>query len=130
MNIQNFEPHINSKILARGKNYYNSGEVKSLSHDGECWTADVTGSDIYFVSVEVSVGGKILDTDCDCPYDRGDYCKHLVAVFFAIREELANNPIADRVQQCDLSSMTFIEQVESQIGSKSEKELKTLYLPK
>ena len=86
MNIKNFETKIDPTILARGKNYHDSGYVTSLEYDGEQWVADVEGSEDYTIFVTLSDTGDILDTDCDCPYDWGPYCKHQVAVFFAIKE--------------------------------------------
>ena len=87
MNIQNFEKHIERKILARGKDYYFSQYIASLEYDGEEWVAEVEGSDDYTVTVSLSNNGDIIDTYCDCPYDMGNYCKHQVAVFFALQEK-------------------------------------------
>ena len=127
MNIQNFESFIDSKILTRGRNYYKSGAVESLGYAeaGNFWTAGVCGSDYYSVSAELSSSNNILDANCDCPYDMGEFCKHQVAVFYAIREKIANQPTS---QKRNLSSMTFMEQIEIQIETKSLKELRSLVL--
>jgi len=87
MNLKNFESQIESKILARGKDYYKSGYIISLEYENGAWIAEVEGSEDYIVTVELSTQQDILDSHCDCPYDWGDYCKHLVAVFYAIRED-------------------------------------------
>ncbi|MDR1705843.1 MAG: SWIM zinc finger domain-containing protein, partial [Clostridiales bacterium] len=47
----------------------------------------VEGSDAYSVGVTLK-DGEITDCSCDCPYDWGEYCKHLVAVFYALRDGL------------------------------------------
>ncbi|MFC0162568.1 MULTISPECIES: SWIM zinc finger family protein [Bacillus] len=31
---------------------------------------------------------EIVVSFCDCPYDRGDYCKHQAAAFYALRQKL------------------------------------------
>lgn len=75
-----------TKILKRGKNYYHDGAVLSIEKvaDNE-YTADVEGSEIYEVMVEMNDDGKIFDISCDCPYDMGEYCKHEAAVLYALR---------------------------------------------
>lgn len=40
------------------------------------------------MEVEIA-NGEVTDWSCDCPYDWGDTCKHVAAVLFAIREEVA-----------------------------------------
>lgn len=87
MELASFEKHINSTILQRGKVYYQKGNVESLeeAEDG-VWKAAVTGSDDYFVEIEISKKGSVGDYGCECPYD-GDLCKHVVAVLYAIRDE-------------------------------------------
>ena len=85
MTLQNFETHISQRILMRGLDYYESGNIASLEFDGEEWVADIEGSDDYTVTVKLSKNGDILDTSCDCPYDWGEYCKHQAAVFYALK---------------------------------------------
>ncbi|WP_243454439.1 SWIM zinc finger family protein [Desulfosporosinus fructosivorans] len=38
------------------------------------------------MEVELDDQANIIDTQCDCPYDMGDYCKHQVATFLAVRD--------------------------------------------
>ena len=87
MNINNFGEYIDETILKRGLAYYKSGCVISLEHDGEEWVAEVEGSDDYTVTVMLSDNGEIMDTQCDCPYDWGEYCKHQAAVFYALSKK-------------------------------------------
>jgi uncharacterized Zn finger protein len=87
VNIKDFESQIDSKILARGREYYKRGYIASLEYDDGEWIADVEGSDNYTVTVSLSDNGDIEDTFCDCPYDWGEHCKHQVAVFFELREK-------------------------------------------
>ena len=89
MNIKDFETNLDSKILSRGLDYYESGNVTSLEcEEDDLWVASVEGSVDYTVTVSLSDEGEILDTECDCPYEWSEYCKHQAAVFFALRERL------------------------------------------
>lgn len=50
------------------------------------WTAEVSGSELYEVTIRIAEDGTVTDTSCDCPYEFGPYCKHQAAVLYAIRE--------------------------------------------
>ncbi|MBQ9641920.1 MAG: SWIM zinc finger family protein [Bacteroidaceae bacterium] len=85
--LDNFENYVPQKILYRGEEYYESGAVTKLEEAGDgIWNAEVEGTDTYEVGVEVDEDGSI-SWDCDCPYDGGAMCKHVVAVLLAIRKE-------------------------------------------
>ena len=88
MNIKNFEKYIDNVIVGRGRHYWNQGYVTSLEYDADDdeWVAEVEGTGDYTVTAELTENGDITDSECDCPYDYGDYCKHQVAVFYAIRQ--------------------------------------------
>lgn len=89
MNLHNFESFIDKKILARGLDYYEDGYVSSIEEiEDNQYEAEVEGMDLYLVEVELDDQGNIIDTECDCPYDLGEYCKHQVAVFMALRDML------------------------------------------
>lgn len=85
LTLDNFEQSVESKIVARGLEYFKDGDVARLEKvgDGE-FSAVVLGSDRYEVSVKLD-GKTISEHECDCPYDWGDVCKHKVAVFYQIR---------------------------------------------
>ncbi|QHT70786.1 hypothetical protein GXP67_31130 [Rhodocytophaga rosea] len=88
LTLENFETHISSAILQRGKQYYQNQAVVSLEETGEdTWQAEVEGSQTYQVELTLKKGNEITDYFCDCPYD-GETCKHTVAVFFALREQM------------------------------------------
>jgi hypothetical protein len=93
--LSNFEANLPSDILAKGKDYWDVGNVDNLAQDGDTWTADVYGTDDYTVEVDIE-DGEVTDWSCDCPYDWGDICKHVAAVLFAIREEAPEKPVAKR----------------------------------
>lgn len=65
-------------ILARGLNYYETGQIASMDFSGDKITAKVKGSYGRY-DVEITVEDGTLQADCDCPYD-GYGCKHIVAV--------------------------------------------------
>ncbi|HHV16005.1 MAG TPA: hypothetical protein GXX58_05465 [Gelria sp.] len=86
MNLNDFEKYIDAKILYRGKDYYTSKCILSIVQvTGLSYEAEVEGTDIYLVEVKLDSNNNIVGTSCDCPYDMGEYCKHQVAVFYALR---------------------------------------------
>lgn len=95
LTLQNFETQIHSAILQKGKQYYNNKAVTWLEEAGDdSWQAEVEGSGTYQVDIALKNSNEIKEYSCDCPYD-GITCKHAVAVFFALREEIkksANKP--------------------------------------
>ena len=85
--LDNFEHLVPFKIWQRGMDYYEDGAVSALEETSpDKWTATVEGTECY--TVEVSLNGDEVEAwECDCPYDMGDICKHIVAVVMAIRDE-------------------------------------------
>ena len=87
MNLQNFDKMISSTIVKRGKSYFKSDQVMALTQlTNTEWQAEVAGSYVYNVEVQLSDTNQIISSHCDCPYD-GPYCKHEVAVFYALQKE-------------------------------------------
>ncbi|SDF67312.1 SWIM zinc finger family protein [Sporomusa acidovorans] len=87
MNLNDFESYIDRKILARGYDYFENNCVDSIKETADNnYEAEVTGTELYLVDVELDDEANIIDTQCDCPYDMGEYCKHQVAVFLALRD--------------------------------------------
>ncbi len=88
MNLNNFEDYVDTVILERGFYYYQDNSVLSLEETGENkYDALVEGTEMYRVSVELEDQGYIIQTICDCPYVYGEFCKHQVAVFYALRND-------------------------------------------
>lgn len=88
MTLQDFENQIDSKILKRGKEYFNNDCVEFLEETKKgYWTANVSGTDEYTVEIQLDSKENIKKCFCDCPYDYGDICKHIVAVLYAISED-------------------------------------------
>ena len=77
-----------SVIVSRGRSYFRSGMVLSLSHSGNQVNAVVEGSGRNEYQVHLTFakdGYTLLRSDCSCPYF--DDCKHVVAVLYALEEE-------------------------------------------
>lgn len=93
MNLNNFESYIDKKILARGYDYYENDYVISVEEtEDNVYEAEVKGTELYTVEVKLDDKANIVDSQCDCPYDMGEYCKHQVAVFLALRDMKNNLP--------------------------------------
>lgn len=76
---------------SRGDTYQKDGQVEEVSVHGDQIDAEVWGTDLYNVSVEIHEyqdSGKIrLISECSCPVEMG--CKHSVAVLL---EMMINGP--------------------------------------
>lgn len=74
-----------SRILNRGYEYYENGNVFDIEKIEDGYTATVEGSWEYTVTIDVDDEGDFIDADCDCPYSQeGNYCKHEAAVLYAL----------------------------------------------
>jgi|GEM_PF-1030339 len=86
MDYKDFEQTTaDASILARGKSYFDGKAVSDLEKANGQWIAYVNGTDRY--TVIINGIRKIKGWDCDCPYDGGPVCKHVIAVLYAIRDE-------------------------------------------
>lgn len=108
MHLRDFESEIDWLIVERGQDYYLDGRVELMvTAEDRVYSATVEGTELYNVDVELDKQSNIIETSCDCPYDWGPYCKHQVAVFLAIRDEM-NPETAPKIvkKTCDLSRTT------------------------
>ncbi len=87
MTLQNFEKHQPDHELKKGHDYFRTGHVNRLKETapGE-WEARVRGRETYEVTV-ILEGDHIDEVDCDCLHDIA-YCKHVIAVLYALKERL------------------------------------------
>ena len=86
LTLNNFEDEVNGTILQRGRSYFKQHAIIDLEMTSDdTWVAEVEGTDIYQVEVTLKNNDEITEFYCDCPYD-GDVCKHVVAVFYELRE--------------------------------------------
>jgi uncharacterized Zn finger protein len=85
--LRNFEDYIDETILRRGLSYYKNGKVHEPEeiHQGE-YEAVVEGTEDYTVRMTIK-NGFITEYVCNCPYDMGPVCKHVVAVIFYLQQD-------------------------------------------
>jgi hypothetical protein len=90
MNLSNFERHISSEIVDRGFDYYLNDRVDEPKpvDDGR-WRARVDGTHTYHAEIHINPENdhEIESWRCDCPYDYGPVCKHVVAALYAISKD-------------------------------------------
>lgn len=83
-----FEQQLPAKQLQKGFFYFEEELVCNLVQAGPgYWKADVSGVADYQVQVTINQD-NITETYCDCPHEI-DFCKHVVAVLYAVNAELA-----------------------------------------
>ncbi len=87
LTIDNFDTQLAKTEIQKGRHYFDRKAVLYAEPDSQgVWQAEVEGTETY--SVEVTLNKQeIADSLCDCPVE-SQYCKHVIAVLFAIREEL------------------------------------------
>lgn len=87
LTIDNFDTQFAKTEIQKGRHYFDRKAVLYAEKDSKgVWQAEVEGTETYSVSIELDKK-EVADTQCDCPVE-GPYCKHVIAVLFAIREEL------------------------------------------
>jgi hypothetical protein len=95
LTLKKFETLIDPVIVDRGLEYYKEGSVHNLEQEAPgLWLAIVEGTNKYRVAV-FTQRSVIKDWDCNCPYDLGPVCKHVVAVLF----EIADAMLLEKKQQ-------------------------------
>ncbi|MGB1205038.1 MAG: SWIM zinc finger family protein [Chitinophagales bacterium] len=100
MNLFNFEKEIESKIVKRGRSYFKNHYIQNvLQVTHGRYSAVVSGTKNYSVSVRLNNSLEIVESSCSCPYDWGAYCKHEVAVFYHIKE---NNTLSSNTEDSSL----------------------------
>jgi len=84
--LDDFESYVPAQIQARGLAYFNERAVERLEETAKGqWEAVVAGGEDYEVAITLT-GKQVKAWSCDCPYDGGPVCKHVVAVLYALRE--------------------------------------------
>jgi uncharacterized Zn finger protein len=82
-----------SGVAARGVTYARRGKVVSVKVTGDLVEGTVQGSAPapYQTAIRVDTDGG-LDALCTCPYEQGDWCKHIVATILHATEPIATQP--------------------------------------
>ena len=85
--LNEFEQHIHENILKKGLTYYKKGAIQDFVEIsfGE-YEAIVSGTEDYTVQLTIK-NNLIVEHNCDCPYDLGPICKHIVAAIFYIQKD-------------------------------------------
>ncbi|MBP1994130.1 SWIM zinc finger family protein [Paenibacillus eucommiae] len=90
MNLNNLRKYVDPVILDRGRDYLKGGHVLSIEEiEDLVYRAEVEGSEIYEVHIELDEEGEVTSSECDCPFDFGPVCKHQVAVLLKLRDHTA-----------------------------------------
>lgn len=97
MNLYNFEEQISNRILERGYEYWLEDRVFIESEQDSTYHLTAEGTAEYEVVITLS-GVDIIESSCDCPYSKGR-CKHEVAAYFVLREEVMAPSKIDLKQQ-------------------------------
>jgi uncharacterized Zn finger protein len=89
--------YASSRSVERGREYLQSGAVTLLANDARRVKGEVEGGQLepYGVEAMYDENGD-LAARCDCQYDRGGWCKHIVAVILAACSEKQSAPVKER----------------------------------
>ncbi|WP_199621658.1 SWIM zinc finger family protein [Paenibacillus alkalitolerans] len=89
MNLNNLSEYVDPVILERGRQYLSGGHVHEIEEiDTLVFQAEVEGSELYEVTVELDEDGGVVSSECDCPYVYGPVCKHQAAVLLKLSRHM------------------------------------------
>lgn len=84
--LDEFEHQIDETILKRGFDYFKKGYITDVDEPGDgTYEITVEGSEAYTVNLNIK-GNAVTEFECNCPYDRGPVCKHIVAALFYLQK--------------------------------------------
>ena len=98
--LNNFEQVIDSRILERGFEYYKNDAILSIEQiEKGIWEAVVSGSEEYEIAIHFQ-NNIIINSNCTCPYDLTNFCKHKIAIFnFLKYSDQAKHPPSDKMKK-------------------------------
>lgn len=121
--LNQFEQIIDETILKRGLSYFKNGAITDFTEvsSGE-YEATIEGTDEYTVYIKVKKQ-VITEHQCDCPYDLGPVCKHIVAAIFYLQQDALqlNEPQAKTPRK--KKTKTASQQIKEFLKEISHKEL-------
>ena len=84
LSLEMIREYATDKSWLRGKEYYDMSFVREVYQRGELITAEVLGSQAkpYLVTIDFPQD-QFISANCNCPYDWGGYCKHIVAALLS-----------------------------------------------
>ena len=121
--LNEFEQVIDEIILKRGLSYFKKRAITDFSEiSNGAYEAIVSGTEEYTVQLEIS-NNTITEHNCDCPYDMGPVCKHVVAVIFHLQQDELelNEPSIPKPRKKKIKSVP--QQVKELLKAISHKEL-------
>lgn len=130
--LNDFEEYIGETILSRGLSYFENGCVNEPDEITKgVYETIVEGSEDYTVRLTLNKG-IITEYSCDCPYDMGPVCKHIVAfMFYLQQEELGKEDLSSPKKtitkgkkQKSSKKKTIVEQVDDLLSQIPYEELK------
>lgn len=121
--LNEFEQLIDERILTRGLAYFKGGAISDFSEisTGE-YEAIVSGTEEYTVQVEIK-NNVIIEHNCDCPYDMGPVCKHVVAAIFHLQQDVLELNQPNLTKPKKKKSKSVSQQVKELVNAISHKEL-------
>jgi len=128
ISLNEFEQNIDETILKRGLQYFKNGYVSYMEEvGGGEYEATVEGTETYTVNLTVK-RNILTEYACDCPYDMGPMCKHVVAALFHLQKDVLN-PVTTPVTKAKTTKknsqppQTVYEKIECVLGALSHEEL-------
>lgn len=117
MNLYQLTKSIDPVILDRGRDYLLDGNILSIEIMGNnTYRAEVEGSQLYEVYIELGDEGMVISSGCDCPYDYSPVCKHQAAVLLKLRDlngKLAEFPPQNANFDSPITSLKELLEAES-----------------
>ena len=107
----------------RGLSYYRQGQVIELSYDdaAQLWRAQVSGSEIYDVTVKMDHRG--IDTTCNCPANEKFWeCKHEAAVLLQLTDILIEKKEVPRTPEVSYAKRVEYERTNRLIAAFSQQQ--------
>ena len=96
--------------FTRGHDLYQSDAVYDTFRQGDLLTGKCEGSNAPFYQIHVQLDeGDVQEASCNCPYDWGGYCKHIIALMLtyihhpdAFIEQKNINELLEQLDKDDL----------------------------
>lgn len=117
----NWQNNFTAKILARGLEYYENGNVFEILKTASGYEAEVKGTsyDTYHVIINIE-NDEIKDMNCTCIYGQEiGYCKHMAAVLYAVDEEVG---IEEELNTKDIIDHLPLEKLRDLVNSMADVE--------
>ncbi len=108
------------QVFERGKIAFEQKKtILSIYRRGDIFEAEVKGSSMVPYKVGIDVGEEKLQAICNCPYEQGGFCKHIIAVGLAI--SAGEYQLTDKnSSQPGLLSFENIQDIRAQILKRKE----------